>query len=468
MLNRDLRNKSLYDDWEKTTAKLCEVGERANNYIENKYFSSKYMDFFSEHSSSVSEFKKIVSYRHQFWLNHPLRSQWIENWLLNIDNFIATSMQANNKLGLLKEYIWTKFSTLPLLISITNVSKKDLSKDIEKIIELMNAVECFFKEKTNKSNDLLIIQRTRLTAEVVKRTNKQTFLNVYQINLPKLKKNIFCEIIETWNFNKKKEGIDVCLPLSIGCVARCKMCEFSLFKPINIPINVLIQIIESQARNNYNAPFIEGPTYNFYYLGGGDALQYKELPSLLTYVAKMFSNPKQIISTIAFGTPLTFKSFLEKIIPIPNIGLQWSLNTFNEANRQSITGCSSLIPVQICINLLEEYYEKSQRKVTVSMMFFEPYSQDINRVKNDILFYLNPNIFKLNFANLQENSLGFSKQKSTHTLNKNLYDWAIENKYEATIDSPPEELTNELALCARTSSTVFNGNQPFLKEVNNE
>ena len=105
-MNTNSKNVKLYDDWEKNTAKLCEIGGEANKFIEKKYFSCDYLDFFSDQSSSVLDFKKLISYRHQFWLNHPLRNKRIEQWLNELEHFIATSLQANNKLGLLKEFVW--------------------------------------------------------------------------------------------------------------------------------------------------------------------------------------------------------------------------------------------------------------------------------------------------------------------------------------------------------------------------
>ncbi|HHT0594937.1 TPA: radical SAM protein [Legionella anisa] len=465
-MNTNFKNVSLYNDWEKNTAKLCEIGEEANKFIEKKYFASDYLDFFSAQSDTALDFEKISSYRHQFWLNHPLRSKRIQKWLSELNYFITTSLQANNKLGLLKEFVWAKFSTLPILISLSNELKEDNSKDINKIIELLQAVEASLKNNNTPSCDILLIERKRLPTEIVKIINKQRFLNVYQITLPKLKKNIFCEVIETWNFNKNEESINISLPLSIGCVASCKMCEFSLFKPINIPISMLTQIIDYQVRNNYEAPFTDKPKYTLYYLGGGDALQYKALPELLTYVSKLLDNPDQVISTIAFGTPISFKSFLEKISNIPNIKLQWSLNAFNDTNREFITGCTSLIPVATCIDLLEQYSKKTKRKVTISIMPFKEGNEDNKNIKTNILHYLNPNVFRINFANIQPNNLEFSKQNSHHILTKELYEWAIENKYEATIDSPIEQ-DNQLALCGRASSTVSNGNQPYLKEGKN-
>lgn len=467
-MNTNSKNVKLYDDWEKNTTKLCEIGGKANQFIEEKYFSSDYLDFFSDQSSSVLGFKNIISYRHQFWLNHPLRNKRIEQWLNELEHFIAMSFQANNQLGLLKEFVWAKFSTLPLLTSIANELKiDDVNQDIQKITESINAVEHFLKQPNSSSCDVLLIERNRLPLEIVKQTNKQRFLNVFQIKLPKFEKNIFCEVIETWNFNKNEDSISISLPLSIGCIANCKMCEFSIFKAINIPSSTLIQIIDYQVRNNHDAPFTNKPTYGFYYLGGGDALQYKELPSLLTYVSKEFDHPKQVISTIAFGTAVSFKSFLEKISDIPNVKLQWSLNTFNEENRTLITGCPSLIPVNVCIDLLKVYSEKSRQKVTVSMMIFKELNEDINTIKNNILNYLSPDVFRLNLANIQPNHLEFSKQNDQHNLIKELYDWAIENKYEATIDSVPEE-NNQLALCGRVSNTVYNGNQPYLKDHKHE
>ena len=74
-MNKYLDNLALYEDWEKNTAKLCEIGEKANKYIEKKYFSSDYLDFFTDHSPAVLDFIHTVSYRHQFWLTHPLRSK---------------------------------------------------------------------------------------------------------------------------------------------------------------------------------------------------------------------------------------------------------------------------------------------------------------------------------------------------------------------------------------------------------
>ncbi len=464
-MNTTLKNISVYDNWENDTGRLCESGERANKLIEAKYFACDYLDFFSDKSGSVLEFKGIVSYRYQFWSNHPSRSERLTKWFSEIDYFITTSLQANNKLWLLREFVWAKFSTIPLLISISTELNKSHTEEIKKLNELMNDVELFLKKKNNSTIEISVIERTRLPHDIVKKINKQRFLNVYQINLAKSKKNIFCEVIETWNFDKK--DIDISLPLSIGCVASCKMCEFSLFKPINIPSSTLMQIIDNQVRNNQKVPFCDNPKYNFYYLGGGDAIQYKALPSLLNYVARNFNNPKQVISTIGIGTRVSFNSFLEKISKIPNIGLQWSLNTLNETNRQFITGCNSILAIKTCIELLEEYSKQSTRKVTVSLMLFKDQNEGISIIKKNILSFLNPNFFKINFANIQSNSLEFSKQNTYYMQMQKLYAWVLENKYEATIDSPLEQ-ENQLALCGRTSSTVFNGNQPYLKEAGHE
>lgn len=459
MKNNCSKKISLYSKWEDNTSELCEIGKKANNFIEEQYFSNQYTDFFSEQSDIVLIFKNMISYRHQYWLKHPSRFKRLKQWRAELDFFIHTSFQANNKLALLKEWVWAKYSTLPLLNEIETELDKEFS---EKILKLMHDIEIFLKNNKAAPCDVLLIERSRLSLDIVKKMNKQRFLNVYQINRPNTQESMFCEVIETWNFEHEK-NIDLCLPLSIGCVANCKMCEFSIFKAINIPPATLIQIIASQARNNYDIPLLAKPKYSFYFLGGGDALQYKELPSLLKNLAQSFLHPNQIISTIAFGRAESFKTFLNNICLIPNVYLQWSLMSFSETNRKYITGCHSLIPIQTCINLLQEYSRQSQRKVTVSIMLFKEPSEDILQIKKDILHHLDPSVFRLNFANIQPNHLAFSEDNSQHLKIIELYDWALENHYEATLDSPPEN-DNPLELCGRITSTVFNGNQPFLKK----
>ncbi len=454
----------IYDHWEKTTSRLCEVGEKANKFIEEKYFSEDYEDLFQNASSSTLKFKHLVSYRHDYWLTQPNLNNRATLWLDDLEYCVNRLQESNNKLGMLKEFVWSKYSILPLLLAASKTKKHHFLKEIDRIIPLIQTIELFLKNYKNAALDFLLIERNRLSLDWVKKNNKQQFTNIFQFKLPQWEQFLFCELIETWNF--AQNTINICLPLSIGCVANCKMCEFSLFKPINIPSSLLRQLIDFQVRNNKDIPFASKPNYSFYYLGGGDALQYKELPTLLSQIAQSFSAPKQIISTIALGSIQSFTSFLAETSRIPNLGLQWSLNSFNENNRKAITGCSSLIPIKQCIPLFKEYAQTTNRKVSVSIMFFEE-DEYQNSIKNNIATLLDPTIFTLNFAHIQPNSLIFTHENSLSTPIDTLYQWAIENNYDVSIDSPLNK-DNEDAPCGRVSSTVYNGNSAYIKDKNND
>ena len=69
----------------------------------------------------------------------------------------------------------------------------------------MKVIEVLLKEKSTFSCDVLLIERNRLPSAVVKKINKQRFLNVYQISLAKLKKIYFVKSLKLGILIKRKK-----------------------------------------------------------------------------------------------------------------------------------------------------------------------------------------------------------------------------------------------------------------------
>jgi adenine C2-methylase RlmN of 23S rRNA A2503 and tRNA A37 len=449
--------------WEQSTAFLCHLGVQANTLISEIFQRGQEDLLLADDSEELKAFRKIVVKRAEYWGSRKELSVRAEAWCKEIERGLKFSVAALNRLGLLRQIVWLKHSTIPLLKQATSISiiehLEGTIANLEKQLDLASITLATIESKN--FCDIYLHRHFETTLDFLARTNRRNFINIYKIDKASQQVPRFVEVVESWDFSKS-ERITLCVPISVGCQNSCSMCDLGSYFGGNLSASEIQQIIALNLAANIDIP-ISRDNFTIYYLGGGDAGLNRELPKLLEEVKLTYPNVRQVISTIGMKVEADMISLLEAIAKVPDVGFQISVCSLDDKIRMELVNNNRrALSVSECIEYLGKFSVITRRKGYLSLFLLKDIYENVDQIAKQAIKLLDPNLIHISLTYLRPNELPSSKSGAPKESYDTLKNLLVENGFEVSIITNDEDPENSVA-CGCMESDVISSNKAFQK-----
>ncbi|MBF0105803.1 MAG: hypothetical protein HQM16_10810 [Deltaproteobacteria bacterium] len=455
-----------YTDWETKTKRLCEFGSRVNQIISQIYEAKKEITLLNGQCSRSAELVSLMEYRRVFWSQHKVTEAKAVSWCRSFESAVQSSIKTKDRLGLFRELVWAIYSTLPIIQAVRHIEKNrgtgiELVRMFEKLVD---EKKFFFSTMTRTDSNAIYLHRhDESSDDYIRKWHKKKFFLSYRIDRALDTHSRYVQLVEEWKW-QPTEQITLCVPISVGCQNRCRMCNVGTFFGGNLTAEEIIRLINMNFSPNNDVPIaFQGQNITIYYLGGGDACLNSEMIKVLQCVWKQYPNIKQIVSTIGIRGGC-IDGLMKTIMEVPDIGFQMSLCSLDDSVRGEITDhLKGILTVKECINYLEEFYRLTGRKGYASLMLFVGLSSDLKAVAAAAKKLLDPVKTHIALTVVRRNNRPLSKEGLPLTQYAWLRQCLSDAGFEVSMSSEDDESENNIA-CGCADSDILLGNTHFKKQ----
>lgn len=357
--------------WEKETSMLCEMGGRSNSLILEDW--NENADLLFGKGRYAQEFLEQHKSRVDFWKKNPEAAKRAKEFCQEYQKQVSLYSSIGDPFGLYKTLVWLDISTIPLLKeigsdgTIDDAVKRETASALERISEegkrrlysMPNLTSTIFLEKHMES-----------TMDYLRKTGRKNFRNTYGI---KWGKNItnYVDVFETWEM-RDEDKISLCVPISIGCQNRCKMCDNRAFFYRNLDADEIVRLVFLNLANNRTIPLDVGAEQTaVYYMGGGDAALNPDLLPAIREINRLNPGIKQILSTLGNKTGDRVDELIDEAKHTPNLGFQISVLSLDEKVRKLYLNHDKVFSLEECMEKLEKFHDITGRKAHASIFLLE-------------------------------------------------------------------------------------------------
>jgi len=466
MIRRDKKQEKRIVDWEKRTRKLCDVGFDANTIISRIYQEQREKSFLDGSLKENADLNCLLAYRLEFWRDEKNLLERAKRWFQSVRGSIDDAVSAGDRLGLFRQLVWLKFSTLPILKELA----ADVADDgewaplVAKFDELLNTASSEFESMPRADSNAIYHQKHIESSEkFFERLGKKIFVNIYRIDRAGDSNSRYVELVETWRW-KPEERITLCLPISVGCSNSCRMCDVGTYYGGDLKPDEIARLINMNFEMNNDIPISsEGRNITIYYLGGGDACHSPHLVNVLKRISERYPHIKQVISTIGINDADRMDKLVSGVTAVPNAGFQVSLCSLdNDVRDHILNNNRSALPVEKCIEYMNGFHSLSGRKAYVSLVLVKDLYCDADSIAREANRLLDPGKIHVTLTVMRKSKLPFSHNGASiekyHELAAKLEAAGFETSM-CMNDRDPE---NGVA-CGCMEHEILRGNEHFMK-----
>lgn len=355
---------------ERMTEKLCNNGFRINELL------------ITGQAISDSLRRETTNERINYWLS-PMHTPGIleeraESWNSNLTGSMQLGELLGDRIGLQRDRFWLSSNIAILKAAKTQYPDKEIFRTLVDQSEVLLARAGELIEQTgdtNNKDEVLITGVSESPPEFTDQTGNKIWRWDATVSLP-TGETVPTEVLYTAtgvNGPGKDRRKIICIPLSIGCPAGCKMCQIG---ETNIRQLSAKQILTLALRvaHNYNSPqeYPEGTKYSL--LGGGDpAFNLKETTNVVRSLSAIHPESPQVVSTVGVDRR-SLETLVQLGSEIEPLGVQLSLLSFDENTRRNLVGPqvrNKVLSVEEGTKIASELWTATGKKAHISIMFFD-------------------------------------------------------------------------------------------------
>ena len=481
-----------YLAWQDTVQEICQIGDRVSWIVKEQFPTldreAAIIPFLQSGRYQVlnQELTNFLKKREEFWFSRSvkqLRFKLFSELALQRHHF-NQGVVLGKKEDIFLVFIWL-YSSLDIIKRASGLGILSQQEN-DQLIDGFNAlvvegIQYFQSSRPDKTQDILqynIHHQIKLesNAEYLKRYSAKNIKNIFRVGLQR--DSNLVEIVERWDFDKRR--ISVCVPISIGCPARCLECHIGMLLSYRRTLtgDEIIKLIcdNSVINDDLTSLCFEPFELTTYYLGGGDpAYNIPAIEKAVKYVhelcygsqrtpfikqiignhehrsldAKPLYPFRQVVSTLGINNG-SVEQLIDLACIVPELGIQISVNAFNEDVRAfTLKHTSKILSLEDCISLAKLFYEKTgqaghARKMYLSSFLFHDNYDRPDQILRDLQkLKVDRETCHITLTVLRDPPPSFIHKVATLEQYKAVETALKDDGYEVSIYSPVEDIETE-------------------------